>query len=189
MSDDLALPLPSPTSATALSAPPIPPNPEKDVLLHGLATTLHTLRRRAHAQDSASLAGLHAQRTALLAARARLQADQAALHQLAALLAANTAILQDSVRRARGVVEGAARLPPPPVDDLLVAQTVVGNQLYDAVAEERALADAVFVLGRAVERGRVAPATFARMTRGLGREWYLKKALVRKMGRGMGLAG
>ncbi|KLU83696.1 ESCRT-I component [Magnaporthiopsis poae ATCC 64411] len=66
-----------------------------------------------------------------------------------------------------------AQKPPPPPD------------LMDEPL--RALADAVFVLGRAVERGRVSPAVFAKTTRSLAREWYLKKALVRKIGRGMGL--
>lgn len=66
---------------------------------------------------------------------------------------------------------------------------MVGNQLYELVSEERGLGDAIFVLGRAVERGRVGAGVFARVTRGLAREWYLKKALARKIGRGMGLAG
>ncbi len=64
---------------------------------------------------------------------------------------------------------------------------MVANQLYDLVAEERALGDAVFMLGRAVEKGRIAPQVFARMTRALSREWFLKKALVKKIGTGMGL--
>lgn len=116
-----------------------------------------------------------------------LQAESAQLTQLTALLTSNHSILQDSLRQADSVIENSAGHPAPDIDELLVAPTVVGNQLYELVAEERALADAVFVLGRAVERGRIAPQTFARMTRGLAREWYLKKALVRKIGRGMGL--
>jgi len=46
----------------------------------------------------------------------------------------------------------------------------------------------LFILGRAVEKGRVSPAVFVKMTRSLAREWYLKKALAKKIGRGMGLA-
>jgi ESCRT-I complex subunit TSG101 len=55
------------------------------------------------------------------------------------------------------------------------------------VCEERALGDALFVLSKAVERGRVAPAVFVKMTRSLAREWFLKKALVRKVAVGVGL--
>ncbi|KAK0615290.1 UEV domain-containing protein [Bombardia bombarda] len=186
MDEDLTLSIPSPSS---VPAPPIPPNPEKNALLHQLAQTLHAMRQQVRAQNESSLQGLQAQRSAMQQAVATLQTESAQLSQLSQVLGSNTAILQDSLRRADGVIESSARLPEPDVDELLVAQTVVGNQLYELVAEERALADAIFVLGRAVERGRISPGTFAKMTRGLAREWYLKKALVRKIGVGMGLAG
>ena len=123
----------------------------------------------------------------MLHAGTTLQTESAQLTQLTALLTSNTAILQDSLRKADTLIKHSAQHPEPDVDELLVAPTVVGNQLYELVAEERALADAIFMLGRAVERGRIAPQAFARMTRGLAREWFLKKALVRKIGRGMGL--
>ncbi|KAL2162514.1 hypothetical protein VTH06DRAFT_7428 [Thermothelomyces fergusii] len=185
LDDDLTVSIPPPSS---VPPPPIPPNPEKDRLLHQLAQTLHAYREKARAQNTASLEGLRAQRAAMLQAMTKLQAESAQLTQLTALLNSNTAILQDSLRQADSVIEGSASHPRPDIDELLVAPTVVGNQLYDLVAEERALADAIFMLGRAVEKGRIAPQTFAKMTRSLAREWYLKKALVRKIGKGMGLA-
>lgn len=117
-----------------------------------------------------------------------LQAEYAQLSQLSALLTSNTAILQESLRKADVVIENSKTIKEPDIDELLVAPTVVGNQLYELVAEERALADAIFMLGRAVERGRIAPGTHAKMVRGLAREWYLKKALVKKIGDGMGLS-
>ncbi|KAL7623545.1 suppressor protein stp22 of temperature-sensitive alpha-factor receptor and arginine permease [Parahypoxylon ruwenzoriense] len=192
MDEPFSLALPSPTSTLP---PPIPPNPEKDALQRHLASALYDLRQRARTQNKSSLAGLAAQRAAMLSALQRLQSDSATLVPLTNLLTSNTSILQHSLREADHVIERAraraAASPPdtPDIDELLVAPTVVANQLYDVVAEERALGDAVFVLGRAVERGRVSPAVFARTTRALAREWFLKKALVRKIGRGMGLVG
>ncbi|KAK0644095.1 UEV domain-containing protein [Cercophora newfieldiana] len=185
LDEDLTLTIPSPSN---LPAPPIPPNPEKDALLHQLAHTLYEMRQRSRAQNETSLQGLEAQRIAMNSAAIKLQAESSQLAQLSALLNSNTAVLQDSLRKADAVIESSARHPEPNIDELLVAPTVVGNQLYELVAEERALADAIFMLGRAVERGRIAPQTFARQTRSLAREWYLKKALVRKIGVGMGLA-
>ena len=186
MDEPLMLAIPA-APTTGLSAPPIPPNPEKDALLQQLAQMLHSLRQRARAQNEASLAGLQAQRTAMRAALGQVQHETAALSQLQGLLASNAAILSEAQRKADAVIEGSARHPAPDIDELLVAPTVVGNQLYALVAEERAIGDAIFVLGRAVERGRVSPAVFAKTTRSLAREWYLKKALVKKIGRGMGL--
>ncbi|KAG8168991.1 hypothetical protein KVR01_001740 [Diaporthe batatas] len=182
--DDLTLDIPSPSS---VPAPPIPPNPEKDALLQQLAGTLHQMRNRTREQNDSSMQGLQAQRTAMLNAMSTMQSEIGALAQLSNLLQNNTNILRDTIRRADETIESSKALPEPDIDQLLVAPTVVGNQLYELVAEERALADAIFVLGRAVERGRVAPAVFAKTTRSLAREWYLKKALVKKIGLGMGL--
>lgn len=125
----------------------------------------------------------------MLTALQNLQSDAAALAPVSAMLSSNTAILQNSLREADVVIGHSRNQAKPNIDELLVAPTVVANQLYDLVAEERALGDAIFVLGRAVERGNLSPQVFAKTTRSMAREWYLKKALVRKIGRGMGLIG
>ncbi|KAM0816051.1 hypothetical protein AB5N19_01852 [Seiridium cardinale] len=185
MDEPLTLALPSPSN---LPPPPIPPNPEKDALLHQLAATLYQHRMRARQQNDSSLVGLNAQRNAMLGAVQNIQSDTNSLGSLSAVLSSNTSDLQSSLKEADAVIANSRRQAPPGIDELLVAPTVVANQLYDVVAEERALGDAIFILGRAVERGRIAPAVFAKTTRSLAREWYLKKALAKKIGRGMGLA-
>lgn len=174
--------------AKDLPPPPIPPNPEKDALLRQLAKTLYLHRQRAREQNESCMMGLQAQRTAMAVAYDRLNAERTGLSQVSTLLASNTQILHDALRKADGVIESSQQHPKPNIDELLVAPTVVANQLYALVAEERAIADVIFVLSRAVERGRISPTVFAKTTRGLSREWYLKKALVKKIGRGMGLA-
>lgn len=110
------------------------------------------------------------------------------LDQLSNILTSNATILRESLHKADAVIQGSRSQPAPDIDELLVAPTMVSNQLYQLVAEERALGDAIFMLGRAVEKNRISPAVFAKTTRSLAREWYLKKALVRKIGLGMGLA-
>lgn len=121
-------------------------------------------------------------------AMAGVQSESSQLTQLSNVLTSNTNILHDALRKADDVIGGSRSHPAPDIDELLVAPTIVSNQLYNLVAEERALGDAIFMLGRAVERGRISPAVFAKTTRSLAREWYLKKALVRKIGQGMGMA-
>jgi ESCRT-I complex subunit TSG101 len=185
LDEPLALTIPSPSTA---QPPPIPPNPEKDALLQQLAISLHSLRQQARKKNESSMAGLQAQRTAMLGAFSTLQSEMDTLGQLSSLLNSNTAILHEALRKADSVIEDSRCHPAPDIDELLVAPTVVANQLYTLVAEERALGDAIFVLSRAVERGRISPSVFAKLTRSLAREWFLKKALVRKVGHGMGLA-
>ncbi|KAG5985125.1 hypothetical protein E4U43_006112, partial [Claviceps pusilla] len=183
---DEPLTLVVPTNTT-VAPPPIPPNPEKDNLLRQLARTLFVVRQQTRQQNESSMAGLQAQRNAMQQAMAGIQSESSQLTQLSNLLTSNTNILHEALRKADGVIEGSRSHPTPDIDELLVAPTVVSNQLYNLVAEERALCDVIFILGRAVERGRISPAVFAKTTRSLAREWYLKKALVRKIGQGMGM--
>jgi ESCRT-I complex subunit TSG101 len=123
----------------------------------------------------------------MLSALTNMQAEIQALESLGDLLNSNTSILHTALHDADGVIESSQHRTAPNIDEILVAPTVVGNQLYELVSEERSLGDALFVLGRAMERGRVSPAVFAKTTRSLAREWYLKKALAKKIGNGMGL--
>jgi ESCRT-I complex subunit TSG101 len=175
-------------SSTNLPAPPIPPNPEKDMLLHNLGRALCSQRQHTRTQTSSSLPGLESQRNAMLSALGNMQTEIQALESLNSLLTSNSSILHTALHDADAVIESSQHRTTPNIDEILVAPTVVGNQLYELVSEERSLGDALFVLGRAVEKGRVSPTVFAKMTRSLAREWYLKKALVKKIGRGMGLA-
>jgi ESCRT-I complex subunit TSG101 len=158
------------------------------MLLHNIGRALYHQRQHTRTQTSASLPGLESQHKAMLNALTNMQAEIQALESLNGLLTTNTNILHTALHDADAVIDSSQHRTAPSVDELLVAPTVVGNQLYELVSEERSLGDALFVLGRAVERGRITPAVFAKMTRSLAREWYLKKALVKKIGRGMGLA-
>ncbi|KAH8687206.1 UEV domain-containing protein [Tricladium varicosporioides] len=182
----LTLTIPSEAS-TNLPAPPVPPNPEKDMLLHNIGRALYSQRQHTRSQTSQSLPGLESQHKAMIEALHKMEAEMQALESLNNLLNTNTTILHTALHDADAMIDSSQHRTAPSVDELLVAPTVVGNQLYELVSEERSLGDALFILGRAVERGRISPAVFAKMTRTLAREWYLKKALAKKIGKGMGL--
>jgi ESCRT-I complex subunit TSG101 len=124
----------------------------------------------------------------MLTALNSMQAEIQALESLNSLLTNNTNILHTALHDADAMIDSSQHRTAPNVDELLVAPTVVANQLYELVSEERSLGDALFILGRAVEKGRIEPQVFTKMTRSLAREWFLKKALVKKIGKGMGLA-
>lgn len=63
----------------------------------------------------------------------------------------------------------------------------MGKQLYDLVAEEQGLQHALYALQAALVRGVIGVDSWSKQTRGLAREAFLKKALIRKIGKGMGL--
>lgn len=85
------------------------------------------------------------------------------------------------------MISSTKDMPEPPIDDVLVAPTLVQNQLWNVEAEIAGLKEALWVLQRAVGAGRVGAAEFVKLNRSLGRELFLKMALARKIARGLGL--
>ncbi|KAI9840605.1 MAG: hypothetical protein M1837_001501 [Sclerophora amabilis] len=182
--DILSLPtLPS----DSLPAPPIPPNPEKDSLLRTFSQSLHAQREEAASRNASTLPSLRAQHSALLNSTSALQQELRALETLEGQLTSNERILAECTRAADKVMAETRDRQPPGVDEVLVAPTVVGGQLYEVVAEQRALSDALVALQRALDRSRVSAEVFAKQTRTLARERFLKLALERKIAQGMGL--
>jgi len=190
LSSPLDLPLPSSTNHIA---PPIPPNPEKDALLSTLSRELTTNLHNTIQQHQSYLPALQSQHSALTNALSTVQSEISNLQTLSANLASNQKILQSSIASADRVIADAqarkAKGDLPGVDEILVAPTVVGKQLYELVAEERGIGDAIWALQRALENGRISTVTWVKLTRGLARERFVKAALIRKIGRGMGLEG
>lgn len=208
---DLELPSQPQTAAP----PPIPPNPEKDFLLQTLSRTLTQTLHDSVDKANFALQPLNSQSQSIHAAIATLKSEISALNSFHATLQSNTSILQQSLQRADSVIADAhARLSssstssstptpgpsttitsttdqPPPglpaIDEVLVPPTVVGKQIYDLVADERGIERAMYALQTGLVKGRVGLDTWAKLTRGLAREAFLKKALIRKAGVGMGL--
>ncbi|KAF2424247.1 UEV-domain-containing protein [Tothia fuscella] len=188
LSSPLDVTLPSQTGdQTPLAAPPIPPNPEKDALLHALSQTLTSQARQVLESNTSAVAALTAQQTSLRNAHSILQSELEQLQILDQALESNERILRDTMREAEQVMRDASGRRRPEVDEILVCPTVVGGQLYALVAEERACGEARLALARGVDKGRVGLDVFVRQNRSLAREEFLKKALIKKVARGMGL--
>jgi ESCRT-I complex subunit TSG101 len=188
MDSPLEVSLPSQNSpAVPQPAPPIPPNPEKDALLQALSATLRSQIEQTIAQNAAAVPALESQHVALQQAHQNMQSELYQLDELEKMLASNEKILRESMQEADRVAESVRQREVPSVDEVLVAPTVVGEQLYQLVAEERSISDAMFLLARALDNGRVGADVFVKQTRNLAREQFLKKALINKISEGMGL--
>lgn len=122
--------------------------------------------------------------------------EEADLRQIGEMCDSNLSILTDRISAAEKLIRDL-KAPPsqgskwqvPEADKLVVATTVVHNQLYDLVTEDMAIEDALYVLGRALDRERVGLDVWMKNMRILAREQFLCRALVRKIVRGMGLDG
>ena len=156
--------LPSQTGLQApIPLPPVPPNPEKDALLYTLSQRLVSQIQQTVSSNLSAIAPLRAQQAALQTAYSRLQAELGELQQLDAALASNEHILKGAMLDADRVMDDARRRKAPDVDDVLVAPTMVGGQLYALAAEEKGVADALFVLGRALDKGRISVDVFVKV--------------------------
>lgn len=170
-----------------VAAPPIPPNPEKEHLLHALSTSLTQQVHQQVQRNLTAIAPLQAQQIALREAHSRLEAEIRQLEALDTQLATNEAILRQSIGDCDTTIHRAKSQQQPPIDEVLIAPTMVANQLWTLCAEEAAAREAMYVLQRAVGEGRVSGEDFVKQTRSLAREVFLKMALARKCARGMGL--
>jgi ESCRT-I complex subunit TSG101 len=170
-----------------LPAPPIPPNPQKDAILKAISHTLVAETHRNLDSNKTAVSSLIAQQSALRQAYSVLQAEIEQLQGLDATLDNNEHVLRSAMQNAENVMKDAAGRPRPDIDDVLVCPTVVGGQLYNVVADEKACEAARVALIKGLDRGRVSLDVFVKQTRSLAREEFLKKALIRKIARGMGL--
>ena len=180
-------PLPLNSQPSDIPAPPIPSNPEKDALLSAISQTLTQQLHSTLTSHATALPPLRAQRTALESTLRNMQQEHQALTSLQSLLSSNEAILHTAMRDADACIENAKHRTVPPVDEVLVAPTVVGEQLYNLVAEERACEEARAVLGRALDKDRIGADAWVKHVRGLAREEFLKKVLIKKCAKGLGL--
>lgn len=139
------------------------------------------------AQNLSAIAPLHAQHEALLSAHQRLESEIRQLESLSSTLASNEDILRRSIASCDHVISSTKNKPLPPIDDLLVAPTMVAQQLWNVVAEEAGCREAMYVLQKALDRGRISGDGFVRQMRALGREGFGKMVVARKCGRGLGV--
>ena len=187
LTDPFDVAIPAPATQQNVPAPPIPPNPEKEHLLDALSSTLVQQAQQKISQNLAAIPPLQAQQQAIQAAQQRLDGEVRQLEHLEQALANNESILHQSIQDCDRTISTAKSKKQPPIDEVLIAPTMVANQLWTLCAEEAACREAMYVLQKANDRGRVSGDVFIRQMRALGRECFTKMALSRKIATGMGL--
>ena len=91
------------------------------------------------------------------------------------ICAADVGILKERIQGAEGLVrevgnEGG-RYKIPDIDKVVCAPTVVHSQLYELVTEDMAIEDAIYVLGKALDRERVGLDVFLKVCVQFGDFW------------------
>ncbi len=152
-----------PTQPTNVVPPPIPPNPQKDALLSALSQTLTQQINSSHAYNLSALTPLRAQQNALTQTLNAINREIYQLNDLETLLSSNENILHQAMRDADKVLEDAKRRTVPNIDEVLVAPTVVAGQLYQSVAEEKAIEESRGILSKALDKGRIGGGVWAKV--------------------------
>ncbi|KZO95258.1 UEV-domain-containing protein [Calocera viscosa TUFC12733] len=174
---------PSPRSSSP--PPPLPPNPHT-LQLH---TTLLGLVQQRLGQNLTAAGGeldrLQKLRVELEQGPARIQDEMARLAAVRDVCLGVVARLEGVVREAEGRLGDVKARGEPTVDEIVCADTIVGNQLIDLVAEDNAIEDTMYHLHRALNSGRIDLDRFIKTTRALAEEQFMKRALVEKILNGL----
>jgi ESCRT-I complex subunit TSG101 len=113
--------------------------------------------------------------------------ERAELDKLANAAIDNEKSLDERMEAAKRAILSAKARPSPDLDDGLSAETAVHNQLYHLVADDHAIDDALYILGKALDSDRIKLDQYMKHTRWLGREQFMKRALVLKISKQLNL--
>ncbi|TPX41500.1 hypothetical protein SeLEV6574_g06056 [Synchytrium endobioticum] len=93
----------------------------------------------------------------------------------------NMGILDSKIKELDELLAAAKDTPKVNVDDIICGVTVLHNQLFEVVADDHAIDDALYCLGEAFGREKIDPNSYLKHIRALAREQFLKRALIRKI--------
>ncbi|PKY38505.1 UEV-domain-containing protein [Rhizophagus irregularis] len=98
-----------------------------------------------------------------------------------------TEILRGKIAEIDKLIEQAKNMPDVSVDDILCGTTIVYNQLFDLIAEDNAIEDATYYLGKALSSEKIDLNSYMKNIRTLAREQFMRRALIQKVRRQAGL--
>ncbi|KAK6329703.1 hypothetical protein TWF696_003572 [Orbilia brochopaga] len=187
-SDDAGMiPASSLAATPAAVPPPLPPNPEKDRLINEIAKLLQQRAEAASAKTKASLEQTASQAEAMAKTEAWMERERLELARMQEMCEKDQRILGERIGMADELIREVRDREAPNIDGVVVAPTVVHNQLYELVTDDMAIEDTIYVLGKALDKERITLDIFLKHTRALAREQFMKRALVKKISRKIGM--
>jgi ESCRT-I complex subunit TSG101 len=167
--------------------PQRPPNPEKMQAIEYLDQQLEQASKTLNDEATQDDEALRYTEQTLSWMEGQIDAQTRELDNITKGCHANEAILTEKIETARRVISDAKSRQKPNVDEILCAENIVYNQLYQLVAEDHAIDDTMYILGKALDKDRVQLDPFLKHTRTLAREQFLKRALINKISCQVGL--
>jgi len=111
----------------------------------------------------------------------RINEERSQLAEKEARIKGKTELLRGKIAEIDKLIEKAKNMPEVSVDDVLCGTTIVYNQLFDLVAEDNAIEDATYYLGKALNSERIDLNSYMKNIRTLAREQFMRRALIQKV--------
>ncbi|KAL1914821.1 uncharacterized protein VTP21DRAFT_7913 [Calcarisporiella thermophila] len=169
-----------PASASPLS-PPSVGSEGMTALQQEVYEKLQGRLQEFNAQVSHDMEQLLATNRLLNEGEARIEEEKRVMEDLDKKIELNMVILKRKCDEIQETIDKASQIPEMQVDELICGTTVVYNQLIEQVAEENAIADTIYYLGKALDHGRLDLAVFLKHVRILSREQFMRRALINKI--------
>ncbi|KAJ6257958.1 hypothetical protein Dda_7748 [Drechslerella dactyloides] len=182
------IPASSAAATPAAVPPPLPPNPEKDRLINEIAKLLQQRAEAGAVKTQASLERTASQAEAMAKTETWMERERLELLRIQEVCEKDARILGERMGMADELIREVRDREAPNIDGVVVAPTVVHNQLYELVTDDMAIEDTIYVLGKALDKERITLDIFLKHTRALAREQFMKRALVKKISRKIGMS-
>ncbi|PWN92851.1 UEV-domain-containing protein [Acaromyces ingoldii] len=162
-------------------APPRPPNPEL-LSLHARLHAKLTMRLQ-HLRNTLgeSQNQLQLLNSDLDRGEPAIRDEMSRLEAVRDVCRATGDGLERSVNEAREWAQKLREREDPNPDEMVFSTSIVGNQLIDLVAEDNAIEDTLYHLGRALNAEVIDLDRFLKQTRFLAREQFMRRALAQKI--------
>ncbi|KAK3806454.1 MAG: UEV domain-containing protein [Benniella sp.] len=114
-------------------------------------------------------------------AESKTKTELQSLKDLNSKIQYNNGTLAQSIEQLNANIEQIRTWPEAQVDEIVCGSSVVHNQLFELVAEEIAIEDTIYYLGKALRQDKIGLNEYMKHLRNLSREQFMKKALIKKV--------
>ncbi|KAG0054134.1 hypothetical protein BGZ83_011921 [Gryganskiella cystojenkinii] len=170
-------PTASTSTATTYGSTSHPLTPQQAQLYTKLQTTLSDYKK-ASSREMDTLVTVNKQ---LNDAENSTKAEIESLRDLQTKIQYNITTLTRTIEQLNAKIDQIQNWPEEPVDEIICGSSVVHNQLFELVAEEIAIEDTIYLLGKALSQDKVELNAYMKHLRNLSREQFMKKALIKKV--------
>ncbi|KAK9458383.1 UEV domain-containing protein [Dipodascopsis uninucleata] len=176
----------SPVSSTPV--PHLPPHPEQVRLTNEILAILNKKAAEARPGYDKEVEQLKHTLEMLKLADSNLNKEESELKKIIANSSNNRKLIEERIKTADRTISDARQAGDVNIDDIICAEAAVFNQIYDLMADDLAIEDTIYILGKALDRERIGVEVFLKHTRTLAREQFMKRALVGKIASLTGLS-